>query len=265
MTVCISADIEGVNNIATWDETSMNSPEYQYFRKQMTEEVAAACRAAKEAGATEILVKDAHDSARNLILKDLPEYVKLHRGWEGVPCSMMAGLDKSFDAVMFIGYHSPASSEGNPLSHTMNLRNQYVKINGILTSEFYINALYSSYLGVPVAFLSGDKELTRIVKEANEFIETVVTKEGSHGAVISEHPSVTNKRIEETVKKALTKDLSKNIVELPKHFTVEIQYKKFNDAFNASFYPGCTQISSDTVVFESDDYYEVVRALKFIL
>ena len=71
--------------------------------------------------------------------------------------------------------------------------------------------------------------------------------------------------IEETVKKALTKDLSKNIVELPKHFTVEIQYKKFNDAFNASFYPGCTQISSDTVVFESDDYYEVVRALKFIL
>ena len=171
MKVFISADIEGVNNICTWDETDNRSGEYQYFRKQMTEEVAAACRAAKEAGATEIFVKDAHDSARNLILKDLPEYVKLHRGWEGVPCSMMAGLNESFDAVMFIGYHSPASSEGNPLSHTMNLRNQYVKINGILTSEFYINALYASYLGVPVAFLSGDKELTRIVKEANEFIE----------------------------------------------------------------------------------------------
>ena len=62
-----------------------------------------------------------------------------------------------------------------------------------------------------------------------------------------------------------SKDLSKNVVELPKHFTVEIQYKKFNDAFNASFYPGCKQISSDTVVFETDDYFEVVRALKFIL
>ena len=120
-------------------------------------------------------------------------------------------------------------------------------------------------MGVPTAFLSGDKELTHIVKEANEFIETVVTKEGSHGAVISRHPNVTNQEIEETVKKALSKDLSKNIVELPKHFTVEIQYKKFNDAFNASFYPGCKQISSDTVVFEADDYYEVVRALKFIL
>lgn len=265
MKVFISADIEGVNNIATWDETDNRSSEYQYFRKQMTEEVAAACRAAKEAGATEIFVKDAHDSARNLILKDLPEYIKLHRGWEGAPCSMMAGLDESFDAVMFIGYHSPASSDGNPLSHTMNLRNQYVKINGILTSEFYINALYASYLGVPIAFLSGDKELTNIVKAANSNIETVVTKEGSHGAVVSRHPNITNQEIFDTVKVALTKDLKENIVELPKHFVVEIQYKKFNDAFNASFYPGCKQISSDTVQFETDDYYEVVRALKFIL
>lgn len=265
MKVFISADIEGVNNIVNWDETSMNHPEYQYFRKQMTDEVFAACRGAKAMGATEIFIKDAHDSARNLILKDLPPYVKLHRGWEGCPCSMMAGLDETFDAVIFIGYHSPASSDGNPLSHTMNLRNQYVKINGILASEFYINALYASYLGVPVAFLSGDKELTRIVKEANKNIETVATKEGSHGAVISYHPNVTNNKIEETVKLALSKDLKNNIVELPKHFEVEIQYKKFNDAYSASFYPGCKLINSTTVLFETDDYYEVVRALKFIL
>ena len=99
MKVFISADIEGVNNIATWDETSMNSPEYQYFRKQMTEEVKRACIGAKNAGATEIFIKDAHDSARNLILSELPEYVKLHRGWQGCPCSMMAGLDETFDAI----------------------------------------------------------------------------------------------------------------------------------------------------------------------
>lgn len=265
MKVFISADIEGVNNIVSWDETDSKSSEYNYFRKQMTDEVAHACIGAKAAGATEIFIKDAHDSARNLILKDLPEYVKLHRGWEGVPCSMMAGLDKTFDAVIFVGYHSPVSSDGNPLSHTMNLRNQYVKINGIIASEFYINALYASYLGIPVAFLSGDKELTNLVKKENSNIVTVVTKEGSHGAVISEHPSVTNRRIKEEVEKALKKDLQDNIVNLPKHFDVEIQYKKFNDAYNASFYPGCKLINTNTVAFKSDDYYEVLRALKFIL
>ncbi len=265
MKVFISADIEGVNNIVTWDETDNKSPEYNYFRKQMTDEVARACYAAKEAGATEILIKDAHDSARNLILKDLPDFVKLHRGWEGSPCSMMAGLDESFDAVIFIGYHSPASSDGNPLSHTMNLRNQYVKINGKLASEFYINALYASYLGVPVAFLSGDKELTNLVKEENPNIVTVATKEGYHGAVVSRHPNVTNQEIEDQVKLSLSKDLKNNLVSLPKHFEVEIQFKKFNDAYSVSFYPGCKLINSNTVVFESDDYYEVVRALKFIL
>ena len=265
MKVFISVDIEGVNNILTWDETDLKASEYHYFRKQMTQEVVRACLGAKAAGATEIFIKDAHDSARNLILSELPDFVKLHRGWQGCPCSMMAGLDESFDACMFIGYHSPASSEGNPLSHTMNLRNQYVKINGVLASELHINALYAGYLGVPVAFVSGDKRLTEIAKEINANIEVVATKEGCHGAVISEHPNVTNSKIEETVKAALSKDLKNNHIELPKHFEVEIQYKKFNDAYNASFYPGCKQINSDTVLFETDDYYEVVRALKFIL
>lgn len=265
MKVFISADIEGVNNILAWDETDAKCPEYAYFRKQMTEEVSAACFGAKAAGADEILIKDAHDWARNLILKDLPEFIKLHRGWEGVPCSMMAGLDKSFDAVVFIGYHSPSGTDGNPLAHTMNLRNNYVKINGVIASEFYINALYATYLGVPIAFLSGDKNLTEMVKELNSNIETVVTKEGKHGAVISKHPTVTNEEIKETVKKALEKNLKNNLLVLPKHFEVEIQYKKFNGAFNASFYPGCQLIGSDIVKFETDDYYEVVRALKFIL
>lgn len=265
MKVYISADIEGVNNIVSWDETDNKCAEYNYFRQQMTEEVKRACIAAHKVGATEIFIKDAHDSAKNLILKDLPDYVKLHRGWQGCPCSMMASLDNTFDAVIFIGYHSPASSDGNPLSHTMNLRNQYVKINGVLASEFHINALYANYLGVPVAFLSGDENLTKIVKEFNPNIETVSTKTGVHGAVVSKHPNVTNQEIEDTVELALKKNLKNNLIEMPKHFEVEIQYKRFNDAYNASFYPGCKQINSDTILFESDDYYEVVRALKFIL
>ena len=195
MKVFISADIEGVNNIVNWDETDLGKAEYAYFRRQMTDEVIRACEGAKAAGATEIVIKDAHDCARNLILKDLPEYVKLHRGWEGCPCSMMAGLDKTYDAVMFVGYHSPSRSDGNPLSHTMNTRIHHVKINGVIASEFYINALYASYLGVPVAFLSGDKNLTKQVRNENENIITVSTKEGRHGAVISKHPQLQTEKL----------------------------------------------------------------------
>jgi D-amino peptidase len=131
----------------------------------MSQEVACACLGAKAAGATMVYVKDAHDSARNIDVSMLPDFVKLHRGWEGGLCSMMAGLDRTFDAVMFVGYHSPSRSDGNPLSHTMNTHLYHVKINGIIASEFYINALYAAYLGIPVAFLSGDLNLkTRTLK-----------------------------------------------------------------------------------------------------
>jgi D-amino peptidase len=265
MKVFISADIEGVNNIVNWKETTLGSDDYNYFRKQMTEEVRRACIGAKSAGATEILVKDAHDSARNLVLSDLPEYVKLHRGWQGCPGSMMGGLDKSFDAVVFVGYHSPSRSNGNPLSHTMNTRIHHVKINGVIASEFYINALYATYLGVPIAFLSGDKNLTKLVKAENENIITVATKEGAYGAVVSKHPSITNDEIEYGVKEALSRDLKDNKLIMPRHFDVEIQYKNHTDAYSNSFYPGCKLLGSDRVLYSSDNYYDVLTMLKFIL
>ena len=265
MKVFISIDIEGINSICAWDETEVGDRRYAEFQAQLVKEVSAACEAAKAAGATEIFVKDAHSSARNLLVNDLPEYITLHRGWEGSIASMMGGLDSSFDAVMFVGYHSPSRSMGNPLSHTMNTSIHHVKINGVIASEFLINALYASYNNVPVAFLAGDDNLTNQVKAVNNNIETVATKKGVGGAVISKHPQATVKEIREVAEKALRKNLSGNIVEMPKHFNIEVQYKRHQDAYSKSFYPGCKLIDSDTIAFEADDYRDVLVAFKFVL
>lgn len=265
MKVFISVDIEGINGICCWDETDPQYARYQEFKRELQKEVNAACRGAIEAGATEIIIKDAHDSARNLDITDLPDCVTLIRGWEGGVCSMMAGLTEDVDAVMFVGYHSPSRSDGNSLSHTMNTRIHHIKINGQIASEFMINALYASSLNVPVAFLSGDENLTKLVKAANPYIETVVSKKGMHGACISKHPSVTHKEIQEGAKAGLLKCTKKNVVELPKHFDVEIQYKNHLDAFRASFFPGCKLSGTDRVIYSSDSYYDVLVMTKFIL
>ena len=71
------------------------------------------------AGATEIWVKDAHDTARNLIAARLPPQARLMRGWSGHPYQMVDGLDASFKALLMIGYHSRAGSDTNPLAHTL--------------------------------------------------------------------------------------------------------------------------------------------------
>jgi len=265
MKIFMSIDIEGVNGICHWEETEISSPRYQEFQEELQREVNAACRGALRAGATEIVIKDAHDSARNLTIMDLPEEVKLHRGWEGSPCSMMAGLDSSFDAVIFIGYHSPSRSNGNPLSHTMNTNIHHVKINNVIASEFTINAYYASMLKVPVAFLSGDANLTNLVKEINSNIETVASKEGHYNAVISKHPNITCKEIEEGVYHSLSKNLSQNIVFLPKNFDVEIQYKRHTDAYRNSFFPGCKLLGSDRVTYQTTNYNDALVVFKFIL
>lgn len=265
MKVFISVDIEGVNGIVSWDETTTSKSEYQPFRLQMNMEAKHAVLGALNAGAKEVFVKDAHDSAKNLDINLLPEEVVLHRGWQGTPGSMMAGLDSSFDAVLFVGYHSAAGVSGNTLSHTMNTRLVYVKINDQIASEFTINSLYASYLGVPIAFLSGDEELTKAVKRVNSNIETVATKNGVGGATVSKHPNITNKEIKETVQRALTSDLKSKLISLPKNFKVEIRYRNHVDAYNSSFFPGCKLIDDFTVGFESDNYYDVLVMFKFVL
>lgn len=161
MKIFISADIEGTAGIAAWPETELSAADSAYFRRQMSREVAAACRGALEAGVDEILVKDAHDSARNIDPAELPEQASILRGWARNPYVMMAGLDESFAGAFYTGYHSGAGSDGNPLSHTMNLQNNYVLINGVKASELYLNMLSASYLGVPSLLVPATRRCAR--------------------------------------------------------------------------------------------------------
>ena len=84
MKVFLSADIEGTCGIASWPEADpASAAAYGPMQRQMTLEVAAACRGALSAGAEEVFVKDAHNSARNIIPGELPRQTRIHRGWAG--------------------------------------------------------------------------------------------------------------------------------------------------------------------------------------
>ncbi len=266
MKIFISADIEGVAGIANWEEARSTSKDYPYFAQQMSREVAAACDGANMAGATEILVKDAHGSGRNIDPSKLPENVKLIRGWSGHPYKMVQGIDESFDAIAFVGYHSYGGSNSNPLAHTMNSSLiDYIKLNGEYLSEFILHSYIATYLGVPVAFLSGDKGLCEDVKKFNKNIVTIPVVEGDGASSISIHPDRSVKLIKDGMKEALKGDLSKNKVRLPEKFNLEIKYNFHGDAYRRSFYPGVVQNSPKTILFETDDYFEIMRATSFLI
>lgn len=263
MKVYISADIEGITGTTVWSETELNAPDYAQFQKQMTKEVLAAIEGAFAGGATEILLKDAHDSARNILIENLPEKVKIIRGWTQEPMCMVAGLDSSFDRAIFIGYHSEGGSEKNPLAHTLSLLAD-IKINGEYASEFLINSYAAALHNVPVAFVSGDQALTEHIARYNEQIITFATKEGIGHATINVSPQTTLKKTKHLVEQAMQIERNRLLIELPKHFTVEIIYKDHIKAYRNSFYPGATFKPHNTVQFETSDYFEVLRLLQFL-
>lgn len=265
MKIYISADIEGVNGVTHWNETEKTKSDHMEFARQMTLEVKAACEGINSVEKSEILIKDAHDSARNLIHSMLPKNTKLIRGWSGDTYSMVQGLDESFDALIYIGYHSAAGVDGNPLAHTMNTGIEYVKLNGDYVSEFLIHSYIAAYLNVPVVFLSGDKALCEEVEKVDSNIFTVAVKEGVGNSTVNIHPELALDLIKDGVENSLKGDLSRYKIELPKSFDLEVGYKEHFTALRYSNYPGVERTGVKSIKFTHTDYMEVVRAMKFLL
>ena len=265
MKVYISADIEGVTGVTHGDETNLEKEDSKISREQMTAEVVAACEGALQAGATEIWVKDAHWTARNIIASKLPKEARLIRGWSGHPFMMIQELNETFQAVLLVGYHSRAGAATNPLAHSMTGAATGILLNERFASEFLIHAYAAASLGIPVAFVSGDQGLCDEVAQLNPAIGTVGVKQGIGNSTVNLHPEVATARIREGVAQALKGDLSRCQMPLPDHFRVEVRYKDASPAYRNGFYPGARQTDATTVVFEEDSYFEVMRFLLFVL
>lgn len=267
MKVFISADMEGLTGTTRWDECDRTHPSYPKYARIMTEEVVAACRGAFAAGATEIVVKDSHESGCNIDIEALPEGVELIRSWSGSPFSMVDGIDGSFDACMFIGYHSAAGCNGNPLSHTMTGRPCKIRINGELGSEFLLYSYAAALVGVPTVLLTGDKQLCEDSMHLHPYLETVAVKDGRGGITINKTPKETQKLIQAAAEKALRVNLAaaRASTVLPPHFEMTIEYKEQTDAVRKSHYPGCVLIDERTIRFETDNFYDILTAVLFLL
>jgi D-amino peptidase len=265
MKVFISADIEGVTTTTLWDETDPEHGSYSLHAQQMTDEVIACIEGAKKAGAKEFVVKDAHGPGTNIDPTRMPSGVTLLRGWSGHPYSMSEGVDKTFDAAMFVGYHSSASRTGNPLAHTNTLSCNYIKINGVIVSEFYLYSYACALEGVPTVFLSGDKMLCDDFKDLHPKLITCVVKDGVGEKKKNYSTEDTLKNIKKLSEKALSQNLTKALVKLPSHFNVELYYKNPKLAEKYSYFPGMIKTEDSVLTFESDDYYEVLRAIQFVM
>src|SRR5271165_1842376 len=182
--IYISVDMEGVAGVVTADQLLPGGFEYERFRHFMTDETLAAVRAAKQAGATQIVVSDSHGNGENLLVEAFPKDVRLVRSWPRHG-AMMAGLDKSFAGAIFVGYHASTSNSKGVRAHTFSSAHlTRVALNGSPVTEAEFNAAYAGEFGVPIIFASGDDAAVAEIKAHLGDMDTVATKTnlGFHSA-----------------------------------------------------------------------------------
>jgi D-amino peptidase len=261
--VYISADMEGVAGTVTSDQLGPSGFEYQRFREIMTAEVNAAIEAARAAGATEILVSDSHGNGENLLMERLPQDIQLIRSWPR-PLGMMEGIDETFDAVLFIGYHAGTHNPRGVRAHTLSSANLTgVKLNGVLVPEAGISAAVAGHFGVPVVMLSGDDAIAEEATTLLGDLETAVTKWAiSFHSARTLMPEASYAAIREKVRAALTRRGDFRPYRLQTPITLDISFKNYTPAELLAYLPGVERVDAHTIRFVGKDMLEVSRFLE---
>lgn len=263
--VYVSVDMEGVAGVVTADQLGPGGFEYERFRKFMTKETLAAVNAANAAGAAEVVVSDSHGNGENLLIEEFPANVRIVRAWPRRG-GMMAGLDSSFDAAIFIGYHASTTNPNGVRAHTFSSAHYArVALNGTAVTEGEFNAAYAGAKGVPVIFASGDDAAVAELKSRLGNIETVETKKAlSFHSAETLTPEVAQERIGTGVKGALARlhDFKPYVIKTP--VTLEITFKNYLPAEVLGFLRIVQRIDAHTIRFAGKDMDEVEDFEEFI-
>ncbi|MCG9894028.1 MAG: M55 family metallopeptidase, partial [Fimbriimonadaceae bacterium] len=199
MRVYISADIEGCTGVVSWGQAGGprdSSFDWDFARRMMTHDVNAAIRGAREGGATRILVKDSHNSSKNLLIDQLEPGVQLISGTGAGRDGMMTGVAEGFDLAFLVGYHGMSGTQAGVMEHTITGAVHRFWVNGVETGEIGMSAFAAGTKGVPVGLIVSDAAGCAEAQSLIPGIQGAITKVGL-GRYMARllHPSETGPEI----------------------------------------------------------------------
>lgn len=265
--VFISVDMEGIWGVVHGDQTSAQGQDYGPARKWMAEDVNAVIEGLLEAGVAEIVVNDSHGSMRNILAHELNPRVTLITG-SPKPLSMMQGIDTSFDACVFVGYHARAGTADSILDHTYSggtIRS--IKVNNLELPELGLNAAIAAVFGVPVIMLSGDTETcSQATSLLGKEVVTVAVKEasGRYAAQLLPREQAL-KRLHEGAKEAWTKRSKIQPFQLKPPFTFELEFHQSNQAEMPALVPQVKRTGPRSVMFTAEDYIQGFKLMRVLV
>ena len=253
--VFISVDMEGLAGVVTGPNVSSNGPDYPHFRAIMAAETNAAIDGAFRGGATEVLVRDSHGSKENLLPGDLDPRARLLRGVSSGPKNMMEGLDSTFSAVAFVGYHAKVGTPNAILEHTSTGNVVDFSINGVSLPEGGYNALVAGLYGVPVVFVAGDRAVVDQIRGLVGPIDGVAVKDEIGDASNGMSPKAAQDEIRRTVQRAVTNRATAKPWKLTGPYTMVLKVKQ-----ERPLYAGAQRTSAGEFTFSSPDLLAILSA-----
>jgi D-amino peptidase len=178
MKILIFSDMEGPSGI---DQPEMVDTSYPdpYAKGQFftTEDVNAAVRGLKRAGAQQVDVFDGHGMGGNLIVENLEEGIHyLGGGWMTNLRQMIVEDEiRSYDALVLLGQHAAQGTRNGFLSHT-NTGMSALRINGKFAGEAPQIAWLAGYWDVPTLAVVGDDAVVREVHALLPGVQGIVVK-----------------------------------------------------------------------------------------
>ena len=263
--IYISADMEGVVGAVTGEQLGPGGFEYERFRQFMTNEVNAAIDAARAAGANEFVISDSHGNGQNLLIDQLPDDVTIVRSWPREH-SMMAGIDETFDGVIFLGYHASTNNTRGVRAHTMSSANiTSLRLNGMTMTEGSMNAAIAGHFGVPVIMVSGDDIAVAENQVIIGDIEGAVVKwaSGFHSARTLT-PEAAYEVIRTRTKSAIDRidDFEPYVLDTP--IELELSLKHYQPVELLAYLANVEKVNSHTIRFTGDDMTEVSNFLTVV-
>lgn len=265
MKVFISADLEGVAGVVSWDQTLRDGKGYAQACRWMTEEVKTACEAALAAGATRIVVADSHLTRENIDIDALPASVETVRAGPR-PHGMVHGIaDDEFDVLLCLGFHTGAHEEG-VLNHTCNGAGFHeIRLNGQPADELDIYARLAGQFGVPLGLVTGDRAICESAKRRFPWIETVSVKEAiGRMSATCLSPVHGRAAIGAAVERVLSRLGELQPVRLDGPIDLEIDFKWHHPAETLALLTPFERVGAHTVRLEAADMEQVSQTLEFL-
>ena len=262
--IFISVDMEGIGGIGTAEMTRSNGKDYQLGRKLMTAEVNAVVSAIiKFNNDAQILVNDSHGDMQNLIHQQLDPKVVYIQG-NKKPYGMVQGLDESYDAAIFIGYHARAGTAKGFLAHTGSGAVKGLWLNNREVGEGGLNTYFSGEMDVPIILAAGDDVFT---KQFGKLVdcELVATKNAVTAQVAKlKHGTIVERELFDATTRALKTIKNKRPIKLKNPVEIKLKFSTPTHAEILQAIPGMEWVDGYTVKYKANNMVEAYALIRLM-